>query len=109
YDPLPDGVRDDEDNRDPWRGLLRRQRRRCPARDDEIDVGADEIRRKLRQSLVLSRRPEVLDDEVLSFDIPELTEPLNEEAGIFSRAGTAGEVADAGDLVGRLGVGDQEK
>jgi len=81
--------------------LLHRKCRRCPARDEKIDIGVDETRRELRQLFVLFCPP-LLDDQVLPIDVPELTEPLNEYPEILAWSGADGKKADAGDLVGRL-------
>ena len=88
--------------------MLHRKCRRCPARDEKIDIGVDETRRKLWQLFVLFCPP-LLDDQVLPIDVPELTEPLNEYPEILAWSGADGKKADAGDLVGRLGAGHPHK
>jgi hypothetical protein len=65
---------------------------------------ANETRRRLGQLFILFCPP-VFDDQVLSFDMPELSESLNKYPEIFTGAGAEGENPDACDPVGTLGTG----
>ena len=48
------------------------------SRNDDVDLELHQLRRKIGKPVELSFREPILDDDVLSFDIAELAQPLPE-------------------------------
>src|SRR5262245_56501715 len=76
--PFPTGsVTPDHHDRDRACRLLGSNGILIGGHDDHIDLGADEVRRQPRKSLVLSLRDSPLDCHVPAFDVAELLQPLD--------------------------------
>jgi hypothetical protein len=80
------------------------KRRRGARREDDIDVGPDQIGRQFWQSLAPSGRPAMLHDKVLTFHIPEVAEPLEKALSSGRGPSRLGEPADPVHLPRRLRV-----
>ena len=60
------------------RRLGGQSRRRTPGRSDHCHVTTNQIGGKLRQSIVFSFRPAIVDCDVLAFDVASFLQPLAE-------------------------------
>ena len=60
---------------------------RCIARDDEVDVKANQLHRQIREMLDLALREPILDRDVLILNIAELTQALPEGVDRRERVG----------------------
>ncbi len=74
-----DGVANGRhDKRDSHHRSLDRERRGRTGRDDNVHIERDELGNEFRKSLILSFRPSVLDDDVSTLDVAEVTQSLAE-------------------------------
>jgi hypothetical protein len=84
---------------------------RIAYRDDHVDREPDQFGGELGQSFELPSCPAELDDEILSLHVSQVAEAVAKRLrvlGVSSRR-VASEIADAGNLPGRLRLGDERR
>src|SRR5262245_12856845 len=96
-------VRQDDRNR--LGRVLDGERGRGRGGDDEVELESNELRRKLRKPLRQAFRVPTLHEEILSLDVPEVSELLKE--AFLNPHGRHGDEADSPYLLGLLCFGDE--
>ena len=111
YQPRPDRI-DHDDHNDGNRLRRPRQRhdRRIADSRDDVQLETDQLGRQRRKALVARFRGPGLDDEVLAFDVAEVTEALPKHLKVPRFGGVAvAEIADAPNLARLLPLGGERR